>query len=266
MGSSDSLNLLNLAIKLLTWAATPMGLLCVGLAGGWLLKRLWPRSWLGTVVMTLAVAQLIAFAMPPVAHWLHAGLERRAVALVEANAGGPYDGILLLGGLTRSTRSPLAPGWQLDVTEAADRAHHAARIWFDGLAPRIIVAGGVWPATPPKPAEALWIQQLLLQMGVPQDALVLETESTTTRENVRNVAQIMQANGWRGRLALVTSASHMPRAHANATRAGLTVDAYPTDWQAHAILDRPLPWLPNTDALDASNRALKEWIALIWGY
>lgn len=266
MADLDSLNLFNLLVKLLTWAATPMGLLCLGITCGWLIKRVWPRSWLGPLAMTLALLQLIGFALPPVAHWLHAGLERRAAALADANVGGPYDGILLLGGLTRSTRSPLAPGWQLDVTEAADRATTAAQAWHQGIAPRIVVAGGVWPATPPKPAEALLIKQLLLQLGVPPDALVLETESTTTRENVKNVAQIMQANGWDGRLALVTSASHMPRAFANAMRAGLTVDAYPTDWQAHATMDRPMPWLPSTDALDASNRALKEWIALVWGY
>jgi len=130
----------------------------------------------------------------------------------------------------------------------------------------VIASGGAWPSVPPKPAEALWMQQLLLQLGLPQQAIRLETASTTTRENMRGVANIMQDNGWQGRLALVTSASHMPRAVANAQRAGLTVDAYPTDWQAHAILDRPLPWLPNTDALNASNRALKEWIALLWRY
>lgn len=266
MGTTDNLNLVNLAIKLLTWAVTPLGLFCIGLLAGWIIKRLWPRSLFGTVLMGLAALQLVAFAMPPVAHELHAALERRAAALAQNNTGQPYDGILLLGGLTRSTRSPLAAGWQLDVTEATDRAHHAASLWHEGIAPRIIVAGGVWPSMPPKPAEAIWIQQLLLQLGVPQDAIVLETKSTTTRENVRNVAQIMRANGWQGRLALVTSASHMPRAYANANRAGLLVDAYPTDWQAHAQMDRPLPWLPNADALNASNRALKEWIALVWSY
>jgi uncharacterized SAM-binding protein YcdF (DUF218 family) len=94
----------------------------------------------------------------------------------------------------------------------------------------------------------------------------METESTTTRENMVGVAKLMQANDIQGRLALVTSASHMPRAFANASRAGLNVDAYPTDWQAHALMDRPLPWLPNSEALNASTRAIKEWIALIWGY
>ncbi|MCD8517985.1 MAG: YdcF family protein [Burkholderiaceae bacterium] len=266
MTSPESLNLLNLAVKLLTWAATPLGLLCLGVATGSMVKRIRPSSAIGPIIMGLAVLQIVAFAMPPLAYQLQASLEHRAANLHKTNVGQPYDGILLLGGLTRSTRSPLSPDWQPDITEAADRAHHAARLWHDGMAPRIIVAGGVWPANPPKPTEAFWIQQLLLQLGVPQDAIVLEDRSTTTRENVRNVAQIMQTNGWAGRLALVTSASHMPRAYANAERAGLKVDAYPTDWQGHAAMDRPITWLPNADALQLSSRTLKEWIALLARY
>lgn len=260
------MTLTNLAVKLLTWAASPLGLLCLGVAFGWIIKRFWPKRVWGSILMTVAVLQLIVFALTPVAHQLQGKLEGRATKLMQANAGGPYDGILLLGGLTRSTRSPLSPEWQLDLTEAVDRATHAASLWHAGVAPRIIVSGGTWPSNPPKPAEALWIRQLLLQLGVPQDAIVLETDSTTTRENMRNVAQILQSKGWNKPLALVTSASHMPRAYANAQRAGLDVDAYPTDWQAYALTDRPLAWLPTAEVLELSSRALKEWIALLWRY
>lgn len=105
------LNLVNLAIKLLTWAASPLGLLCFGLLVGWLMKLAWPARVWGGLVMFLAVAQLITTAMPPVAKRIQGGLENRAYYLVQANAGGPYGAILLLGGMTRSTVSPLAIGW-----------------------------------------------------------------------------------------------------------------------------------------------------------
>lgn len=260
------LNLINLAVKLMTWAASPLGLLCSGVVVYALLKLALPgRRW-PAVILLLATAQLIVLAMPPTAHGLHNALEQRASALAKANQGGPYRAILVLGGMSRSTESPLAAGWQPDLTDAVDRLTHAAALWYDGVAPTVIVSGGSWPSTPPKPAEAVWMQQLLLQLGLPQEAILLETESTTTRENMIGVAKLMQADDIEGRLALVTSASHMPRAFANARRAGLIVDAYPTDWQAHALMDRPLAWLPNSEALNASTRAIKEWIALIWGY
>jgi uncharacterized SAM-binding protein YcdF (DUF218 family) len=216
--------------------------------------------------MSLAVLQLVVFAMPPVAHQLQSRLEREAADLAQANVGPPYEAILLLGGMARATRSPLAPGWQPDFTEASDRALHAAKLWYDGTADKVIISGGVWPSTPVKPPEAVWLQQMLLMLGLPQTALYLEPASTTTRENVANSAKLMQERGWSGRLALVTSASHMPRAIATAKRAGLSVDAYPTDWQAEGLKDRPLVWLPTADALDSSTRSLKEWIALLWRY
>lgn len=262
----NDVNLLNLAIKLVTWAASPLGLFCIGFAFAWLLKILCPSRIWAVSILSLAALQLIVFSLSTTAYWLHRELESQAVTLARANTGPPYTAILALGGLTRSTESPLTAGWQPDLTEAADRITHAAHLWHEGLAPLVIVSGGVWPSSPQKPAEAVWMQQLLLQLGIPQQNIWLETTSTTTRENVRGVADLLQRNDSGGRLALVTSASHMPRAYRNAERAGLTVDAFPTDWQARAIEDHPMPWLPNADALASSSRALKEWIALTADY
>ena len=50
-----------------------------------------------------------------------------------------------------------------------------------------------------------------LALGVPAEAIVLETESTSTRENMTSVHPLIRARGWR-RIALVTSESHMLRA------------------------------------------------------
>ena len=47
--------------------------------------------------------------------------------------------------------------------------------------------------------------------GVPPEAIVVETESTSTRENVLFAAPLIRQRGWR-RVALVTSQSHLARA------------------------------------------------------
>jgi len=54
--------------------------------------------------------------------------------------------------------------------------------------------------------------------GVPADAIVLETASTTTRENLVFAAPLVKEHGWR-RIALVTSQSHLARALATARKA-----------------------------------------------
>ena len=54
--------------------------------------------------------------------------------------------------------------------------------------------------------------------GVPDGAIVLETASITTRENLAFAAPLVTAHGWR-RIALVTSQSHLARALATARKA-----------------------------------------------
>lgn len=56
------------------------------------------------------------------------------------------------------------------------------------------------------------------RLGVPDDAIVIEDRSTTTRENVLNAAPIVGGRGWT-HVLLVTSASHMGRALRAARRA-----------------------------------------------
>jgi len=56
-----------------------------------------------------------------------------------------------------------------------------------------------------------------LRLGVPVRAMVLETRSTTTRENVEFAAPLLRQAGV-SRVALVTSSSHMARALRTARR------------------------------------------------
>jgi len=62
--------------------------------------------------------------------------------------------------------------------------------------------------------------------GVPSAAIVLETASTTTRENLVFAAPLVKARGWR-RIALVTSQSHFARALATARKAMPDVEWVP---------------------------------------
>lgn len=64
-------------------------------------------------------------------------------------------------------------------------------------------------------AEAMRVEAVAA--GAPADAIVLETASTSTRENLVLSAPIIRARGWR-RVALVTSQSHLARALATARR------------------------------------------------
>ena len=101
--------------------------------------------------------------------------------------------------------------------------------------------------------------RLLTDLGVPADRIVLEPASLDTRQNAELSASLLRARGAE-RILLVTSALHMRRAQRHFASTGLEVLTVPTD---HEVRDDPaglLRWLPDTDALDGSRRALKEML------
>src|SRR5262249_18220224 len=136
--------------------------------------------------------------------------------------------IVVLGG---GISPALPPDRKLPrLVNGADRMWLAADLYRDKVAPRIIAAGGGYEANPNDPAttEAAAMRQFLPDLGVPADAIVEEAKSINTIENIRNVRAMVGDK----RVALVTSAYHMPRALQLAALARLEVLAFPTDFRS----------------------------------
>jgi uncharacterized SAM-binding protein YcdF (DUF218 family) len=126
---------------------------------------------------------------------------------------------------------PLPPRLAADLGGAADRVFHAARILRAGKASHILVVAGNLPWLPAAASEAELIRELLVEFGVPDEVIVLETESRNTHENAVNAAAVFGEHGWESGL-LVTSGAHIPRALAAFRRAGAEVTPAATDIQA----------------------------------
>lgn len=251
--------------KLLTQFALPPGsalvlavlaLVCLGLG----------RRTIAALCLLLSILWLWTFSTPLVAETL----TRRIAAddlPVAAETLPQADLIVVLGG---GLAPPDASLPYPDLSDAADRVWHAARLYHAGRAPRILVSGGnVWPDGEPaadrvRASEAAAMRRFLLDLGVPADAILLEGNSRTTRENAIDTAAILRREGLK-QVLLVTSALHMPRALAAFRTAG--VDAIPasTDLAPHSDAPRVLQLMPDSDALNQSARALKELLGL-WIY
>jgi len=257
-------------IKVLTWMASPIGFLVWGVGLGLLLRLSKWKKTAGTLV-GLAILQVAVFSLPIVANQLMSNLEQDAKALESANnqaqrilSGERYAAIVLLGGATSPAEPPERPYPELGG--AVDRIWHAARLYKQGLAPKIILSGGRSPGLEGRTdlqTEAQAMRLLLLDLGVPDNALVLEESSRSTKENVNNTKTLVGNQP----VALVTSAFHMPRAMRNFQEMGVKAYAYPTDFQANLSAD-PL-WarlLPKAKSLEMSETALKEYLALAVRY
>lgn len=134
---------------------------------------------------------------------------RRVLREVGGEPLEPSDVILVLGRRLVEDR-PTA------VFEA--RLAHAADLWRRGLAPRILVAGGVTGRASRSEAEAG--RDWLLDHGVPASALLLEDQSQHTLENLFHVRETLRAEGWRAAI-LVSDGLHLARAGALAAGLGL---------------------------------------------
>lgn len=72
------------------------------------------------------------------------------------------------------------------------RLDHAADLFRKGLAPVVITTGGA--GADPKFNEGAVGREYLKSLGIPDDHLIAETQSTDTAESARRVSTIMHAN------------------------------------------------------------------------
>lgn len=221
----------------------PLGLAALGLG----LSRRRPRLGRGLAACGLGALALLSW--PPLADVLVGTLEQdaalsaadlaRAQALVVLG-GGSYPGAPEFGG---DTVSPAA----------LQRLQYAARLQRASGLP-VLVSGGAPEGGRP---EGEMMREVLVQsFGVP--VRWVEPASLDTAGNAALSAPLLRAAGVT-RIALVTQSWHLPRARALFEAQGFTVLAAPTGFRSRAARG-PRRWLPSTEALDASQTALREWL------
>ena len=126
-----------------------------------------------------------------------------------------FDAIIVLGSPADADGNP-TPIQLARVTEAV---HEYER----GVAPRLILTGG---AAHNRFVEARVMAQTAHAQGIPEEAILVEPESTDTLQNACFAHRIMDAHGLRS-AEVVSSAGHLPRA-------ALIFSRLPWQWRMHA--------------------------------
>jgi uncharacterized SAM-binding protein YcdF (DUF218 family) len=200
--------------KALGLLVMPVGLIwLLLLAGAGFCLR---RRQRGPAAMVLAMALLYGLAGNRyLASALVGSLERR-VAPVDVAALQPFDAVFVLGG---GSEQDAAGAPELGL--GGDRIFLAARLWHAGKA-RLLVASGASRdgiagfRDGGQETRALW-----QAVGIPDRAILVVPEPCwNTRDEIQAYARLQARYRWQ-RMALVSSASHLPRAMALASRAGL---------------------------------------------
>ncbi len=248
-------------ISKLFWALLAPGSLIVLLVLAAWLALLAGAQRLARRLLSVCALLLVLVSALPVGEWLLIPLENR----FPANSALPASaaGIITLGGAVDPERS--ASWQQTELTEAGERI--TALAYLASLYPQaqLIYSGGNAALGGSENREADYAPYLLDQLGLGDDrALLFESESRNTFENVANSQALITRNGSRpsGDWIVITSAFHMPRAIGVFCRHDWPVYAYPVDHRSLRNQALRLQFAPlhNLQQLDL---ALREWIGLI---
>ncbi len=162
------------------------------------------RNW--TLRLSFLLLVILAAAFAGWASWVYVQIENYA-GLDQAAAS---DAIGVLGAAEWDGRpSPVFRA----------RLDHALDLYKRGIAPLIVTLGGDGGD---EHTEGAVGREYLMSLGVPESAIIAETESRNTEESARRIAVIARANGMR-RLVVVSDGTHLFRIHEICAAEGLDV-------------------------------------------
>lgn len=240
-------------IKFVYSFVLPPGLFIILLLG--LVIWLWKKNRRPALVL-LGVTLLMYFSMTPlVSDALIGGLERK-YPQPDTLQG---DVIVVLGG-GASSGTPDIDGEGNLYGSAANRLITAVRLHKLSGLPILFSGGQVFSDSG---NEADIAKRQLLGLGVSETDILTDNQSLNTEQNAVNTAAILQEKGLKHPV-LVTSGFHMPRAMQQFKNAGLTAQAYPTDYIASAENSlQPSKFTPSPGAISTTGTALKEYLGLL---
>lgn len=226
-------------------------LLLLGIAG-WVLwtRGRWRRTGQGMVAASLLL--LLLLALTPVSNALLRPLERGAPAF----PGDSVDFVVVLGGgHVSDTTLPLSarPSAASLVRLVEGVVIATSQPWS-----RLVLSG--WGGADPRSSADVY-REVAAALGFPEGRMVLEPRPRDTRQEAELLAPLLRGH----RFALVTSASHMPRALALFRAQGLEPIPAPTghlakEPQAFDALDL----VPGEDDLGRTRVAFHELLGRIW--
>jgi uncharacterized SAM-binding protein YcdF (DUF218 family) len=241
--------------KIISTLLLPLNL-CIALLLCGLMTILFTRKQkVGKTLIAIAALFLVSFSLPPVAGMLTGSLESRYNHVsAESISDSNIRWIVVLGGGHDSSRNA---GSQLSQSSLA-RVVEGIRIYRSRPGRKLILSGGA-VFDPIPNAEAT--SRVAKSLGVKGEDILLETKSRNTEEEATFIAPMVGKE----KFFLVTSAIHMPRSISLFRKQKMNPVPAPTDY-AFRVQNPPflLGILPNATSLQQSERAMREYMGIIW--
>jgi uncharacterized SAM-binding protein YcdF (DUF218 family) len=190
-----------------------------------------------------------------------------ATALAAWLAGAPVVRDLLVGPLVAGVAAPAgaALGRHDAIVvlsggrgQSLERTTRGVVLWRQGVAPLLVVSGGVGQPFGGEGPEAPAMAAQARALGVPDQALAVEDRARTTWENGVEVRRLLPAAR---RVVVVSSRLHLRRAAAVFRRQGFEVTAVAAEPEPPEGLDYE-DFLPTASAVADLREAVHEYVGL----
>lgn len=201
--------------KLVSWLAMPMGLL-------WLVTMALPilaHARGQRAVAALSAALFVAYTLLGnvwFSSWLASGLEEGIPTAASALAGEPFDAVLVVGG------GAVWRQGEPELTDYGDRVIVGARLIRAGKTRFLVTTGSSIAGLGEVQDLTTATAQLWREMGVEEAAIIRIPEPKNTSQEIAAFKLRAEREGWR-RVAVVSSAWHLPRIRALAQAEGLPI-------------------------------------------
>ena len=219
-----------------------------------------PWRYVGAALLVATVVTYAALSTSAVSRVLERGLARGYSSLQRASDAPATGAVVIIGNGVSSHLHDGRIVHEMKIETAANVAE-GARLFGLLSQPLVIVSGGIADPDSQLRAEADLMQDALVRAHVPRERVVMETTSTNTHEQVREVANILRRLRV-DRFVVVTAPVHMRRVDRLFRHIGLhPTPSVPLSYERSGAHDRS--GLFSLAALNASREATYEYMALI---
>ncbi|SFV53526.1 Membrane Protein Functionally coupled to the MukBEF Chromosome Partitioning Mechanism [hydrothermal vent metagenome] len=235
--------------KIVTFFIEPLGFtITFGLVGLYLLHR--GKYRVSKLFLTISIGSLLLFSYPPFANLLVTNLEDR-YHKYEYTKDIRYIHVLGAG----HTTDPSQPLSSQICSAGLKRDIEGIHIYNRSKNSKIIFTG--YEGFTDTPASTM-NSKLAISLGVKAEDIIQNPKPKDTKEEAIFAKSIVGEEPF----ALVTSATHMPRAMMIFQSLGMHPVAAPTDFVKSKGYN--LLAAPNIDALNRSKRAIHEYMGIAW--
>ncbi len=144
------------------------------------------------------------------------------------------------------------------------RCLRGAELYREGPPCKVLLTGGKVEPDRLGPSLADAMREFMLQLGVRQQDLLLETQSRSTYENALYSAEILRQQNLQGQIVLVTDAVHLKRSVLCFAAQGIPVVPAGCRYRATEFHWSIFSFLPSASAAQSNQDVFHEWLGLAW--